>query len=83
MTNEEILTLLTFITTYLFGFIAKKVKFINDNLIPIQNIFIGLVFAIIEYCITKDFKISIAVSGLLAGGTYDIFHNIEKIKKDK
>ena len=54
--------------------------FINNNLIPIQNLVIGVIIAIIEFIITKDFKVSIAVSGLLAGGTYDIVHNLNKIK---
>ena len=56
----------------------------KNNLIPIQNLIVGLVIAIIEWIVTKDFKIAIALSGLIAGGTYDIFHNLEKIfRKDE
>ena len=40
----------------------------KDNAIEVKNI-------------TKDFKVAIALSGILAGGTYDIFHNIEKMRK--
>ena len=50
-------------------------------MIPIQNISIGLSVALIEWIITKDFQVAIAVSGLIAGGTYDVFRNLEKIVK--
>lgn len=84
MELAEILTVVTIIVTWLLGMFAKKCKFINNNLIPIQNVLVGIIIAIIEWIITKDFKIAIALSGLIAGGTYDIFHNIEKIvKKEK
>ena len=29
--------------------------------------------------ITKDFKVALTMSGLVAGGTYDIIHNLSKI----
>jgi hypothetical protein len=35
--------------------------------------------ATINLIITKDFSSAIALSGLIAGGTYDIVHNLEKI----
>ena len=38
--------------------------------------------ALIEWFITKDFSTAIALSGLIAGGSYDIFHNLEKIVKN-
>lgn len=84
MELTDILTIVTIVITWLLGIVAKKSKFIKNNLIPIQNLFIGLVIAIIEWVVTKDFKIAIALSGLIAGGTYDIFHNLEKIfRKDE
>lgn len=52
-------------------------------MIPIQNILIGIIVAIIEWIITKDFNVAIALSGLLAGGTYDIFNNLKKIVKNQ
>ena len=79
MSNVELISIVTFGVTILMGIIAKKVKFISNNLIPIQNITIGLVVALIEFLITKDFSYSIAVSGLVAGGVYDIVHNLDKI----
>lgn len=84
MELTDILTIVTIVITWLLGIVAKKSKFIKNNLIPIQNLFIGLVIAIIEWVVTKDFKVAIALSGLIAGGTYDIFHNLEKIfRKDE
>lgn len=79
MELTDILTIVTIVITWLLGIVAKKSKFIKNNLIPIQNLFIGLVIAIIEWIVTKDFKVAIALSGLIAGGTYDVFHNLEKI----
>ena len=81
MELTEIITIVTFIVTLIMGMISKKSKWFNDNLIPIQNILIGLIVAIIEWIITKDFSTAIAVSGIVAGGTYDIVHNLKKIKK--
>ena len=81
MELTDILTIVTIVITWLLGIIAKKSKFIKNNLIPVQNLIIGLVIAIIEWIVTKDFKVAIALSGLIAGGTYDIFHNLEKIIK--
>ena len=77
--EAEILSIITVITTFVLGLVAKKVKWINNNLIPIQNLIIGLVFATIEWVITKDFKTAIALSGLLTGGAYDLGHNLKKL----
>ena len=79
MELTQIITVVTVILTWILGIFAKKSKFISNNLIPIQNILIGLTVAIIEWVITNDFKVALALSGLLASGTYDIFHNLEKM----
>lgn len=81
MELTEILTVVTIIVTWLLGILAKKLPFINNKLIPIQNIVVGVIVAIIEWIITKDFSTAIALSGLIAGGTYDVFHNLQKIVK--
>ena len=47
----------------------------------IGSLLVGLLVAIIEWIITKDFQTAILLSGILAGGTYDVFHNMEKIVK--
>lgn len=77
--ETNIVSLVTFAVTLILGVLAKKSTFINNKTIPIQNILIGVIVAIIEWIITKDFNTAIAFSGLVAGGTYDIFHNLEKL----
>ena len=79
MELTNIITMVTIIVTWILGIVSKKSKFINNNLIPVQNILIGVVVAIIEWIITKDFKVAIALSGVIAGGSYDIIHNLDKM----
>ena len=80
MELTEILSLVTFVVTLICGFVTKKCPKISNKIIPVQNLLIGLAVAIIEWIITKDFKTAIALSGLLAGGTYDVAHNINKMR---
>ena len=79
MELSTLISLVTIIVTWVLGILAKKSTFINNKLIPIQNILIGVIVAGIEWIITKDFSIAITLSGIIAGGTYDVFHNLEKI----
>lgn len=79
MELEYIVSLVTILVTFVLGIIAKKNPKISNKLIPMQNLLVGLIVAIIEFAITKDFKVAIAVSGLIAGGTYDIVHNLNKL----
>ena len=79
MELSTLISLVTIIVTWLLGILAKKSTFINNKLIPIQNILIGVIVAVIEWIITKDFSTAIALSGIIAGGSYDVFHNLEKI----
>ena len=81
MELTEIITVVTIVVTWILGALAKKFSWISTNLIPLQNIAIGLIIAIIEWIITKDFSTAIALSGLIAGGSYDIFHNLKKLIK--
>lgn len=81
MELTEIITIVTIIVTWLLGIVAKRVEWFDNNLIPVQNILIGVIVALIEWVITKDFSTALALSGLIAGGTYDIFHNLEKIAR--
>ena len=80
MELTEILSMVTFVVTFVCGFITKKCPKISNKIIPIQNLAIGVIIAIIEWIITKNFSTAIALSGLLAGGTYDIAHNINKMR---
>ena len=79
MELSTLISLVTIIVTWVLGNLAKKSTFINNKLIPIQNILIGVIVAGIEWIVTKDFSTAIALSGIIAGGTYDVFHNLEKI----
>ena len=81
MELSTLISLVTIIVTWLLGIVSKKYTKLNNKLIPIQNILIGLIVALIEWIVTKDFKVAIALSGIIAGGTYDIFHNLEKLIK--
>lgn len=79
MELEQIITMVTFLVTLAMGAISKKNPALSNKIIPIQNLAVGLIVAIIEWIITKDFSTAIALSGILAGGTYDIIHNSEKL----
>lgn len=81
MELSTLISLVTIIVTWFLGYISKRSTWVNNRIIPIQNILIGLIVAIVEWIVTKDFKIAIALSGIIAGGTYDVFHNLEKIVK--
>lgn len=84
MELNDILTIVSILVTWILGIIAKKSNVIKNNFIPVQNLFIGLIMAIVEWIITKDFKVALGLSGLIAGGAYDVFHNLEKIfRKDE
>lgn len=83
MSTTQIIMLITIIITWILGKVSKKCKFINNNLIPIQNVIIGVVVAIVEWIITGDFNSAITISGLLAGGSYDIYNNLYKLINKK
>lgn len=83
METNEILSIITFIVTLLCGILAKKCPKISNQIIPIQNILIGLIFAVVEWVITKNFSTAIALSGIVAGGAYDTVHNLVKIYNSK
>lgn len=81
MELNTIISIVTMIVAWILGYVAKHHTNINNNLIPIQNILVGVIVAVIEWIITKDFKVAIALSGIMAGGTYDIVHNLKKLKR--
>lgn len=83
MEIHNIIAIVSFVVTFACGFLAKKHSWFSCNLIPIQNLLIGTITAIIEYIISKDFSVAIALSGIAAGGTYDIVHNLLKFKNCK
>ena len=79
MNTEIIMSLVTIVITFILGIIAKKVSWVSNNLIPLQNLVIGIIVALIYYFMTKDISINIALSGLLTGGTYDIIKNLKEL----
>ena len=78
---EYIISLVTVLVTIILGYVSKRNPNISNKLIPIQNLIVGIIVAIVEWIITKDFNTAIALSGLIAGGTYDIVHNLNKLIK--
>ena len=81
MELEYVVNLVTVLVTLVFGIISKKNPKISNKIIPLQNLVIGILVSLIDWIITKDFKVSITLSGIFAGGTYDIVHNLNKLIK--
>lgn len=81
MELQYIVSLVTILVTFVLGVIAKKNPKISNKIIPIQNLVVGTLVAIIEWIITKDFNVAIMLSGLLAGGTYDLVKNFNELMK--
>ena len=79
MDAVNVVAIVTYLVTFVLGALSKKSKYISNKLIPLQNLLIGVIVAGIEWYITKDYNAAIFVSGILAGGTYDIFHNLNKL----
>jgi len=75
---------ITVLVALIAGQIIKQYPNIDKKkVIPIQNLVIGILIAIFNWIITKDFEASIAVSGLFAGGVYDLVHNLKLFKGDE
>ncbi len=79
---HSIFVAVTSFVTFLLGIMAKKNPKINNYLIPLQNLLIGIITAIIYYVITKDFSLVLTTVGLFTGGTYDVFNNLKKLLDD-
>ena len=73
--NNSIIELVTIVVTLILGLVTKKYTNLSSKKIPIQNLLIGIIVAVIEFIITKDFSTAIAFSGLAGGGTYDFIKN--------
>ena len=69
MNIEIIMSLVTIVVTLILGLLAKKATWISDHIIPIQNLFIGIVVSIIYYL---DIKVNFYVLRrcLRAPGTF-------------
>lgn len=77
ITAEMIIALTTAGVTYLFGWLAKKFKWVESKYIPIQNVVIGLIGGIGCYIFGVNTDLTSALifclfGSLTAGGTYDL-----------
>lgn len=82
MDMNYIVALITVVVTLIAGQVTKKYPNIDKKkVIPIQNLIIGVIIAIVNWIITKDFNAAIAASGLLAGGVYDLVSNLSLLGK--
>lgn len=79
MSLNLIMGISTFIVTLLLGFVSKKNEDFKNELIPLQNLGIGLLGTFIYYLFTKDWNVALSGVGLFAGGLYDIRHNFQKL----
>ena len=71
-----IISVTTMVVTFILGLIAKRVKWFNNNLIPLQNLFVGCIAGGIYYGITNDISLVITAIGLGTGGAYDLGKNL-------
>ena len=51
MNLEIILSVVVIVVTFILGLVAKKVTWISNNLIPLQNLVIGVIMALIYFFI--------------------------------
>lgn len=79
MDLEIIISIVTVLVSFVLGLIAKRVIWINNHIIPLQNLLVGIIAAVIYYIITKDVNLVIAGLGLFTGGVYDIGNNLKKL----
>lgn len=76
---EIIFQIVTIFVTFFLGLCSKKCKKINNKIIPIQNLCVGLISTLIYYLFTKDINLVLIGVGLFTGGTYDVINNLKKI----
>ncbi len=80
---EETITFATMLITTICGYIATKIPWINNKIIPLQNILIGLTISIIYYINTQDFSYSVTMAGIFSTGIYSIGDNIADMMNQK
>ena len=83
MNLEIILSVVVMIVTFILGLVAKKVTWISNNLIPLQNLVIDVIMALIYFFITKDISIAIVSAGIMSGGAYDLVKNLKELVEEK
>ncbi len=83
MNLEIILSVVVIVVTFILGLVAKKVTWISNNLIPLQNLVIDVIMALIYFFITKDISIAIVSAGIMTGGAYDLVKNLKELVEEK
>lgn len=88
LTPEIIIMVVTSIITGIFGILAKKFNWSSKDLIPFQNLAIGLFAGIFLYLTNLNTNLISAVflsyfSAMGAGGTYDLFKMKSQEKKEE
>ena len=73
------ITIATIIATLIIGELTKKFTDLKSNQIPLQNITIGVIVCLIEYAITRDINVAVAMSGIISGGTYDVGKSLKQL----
>lgn len=77
MTVEAIMSVVTALVTFFFGWLNKKINLTESDYIPIQNLLIGIASGLMVYAvgINDNIIVSIAIctiSAFGAGGIYDL-----------
>ena len=76
ITIANLIPVISMVVSLVFGFLAKKFNWMESKYIPIQNAVIGLIAAVVYCLVTGDVNwvqaIITALSGLMAGGVYDL-----------
>lgn len=75
---EFIIGFVSALITYILGKLAKKSSVVQDKKIPIQNILIMVVSALIYYACTGDFSMVVASGSPIATLYYDLINNLKK-----
>lgn len=82
MDLEVIISITTVVVSFILGLVAKRINWVNNHLIPLQNLLIGIIASVVYYIITKDINLVIAGLGLFTGGVYDIGSNIKQLLEE-
>ncbi len=78
LTPEMIMAVVSAIITYLFGLLAKKFNWMESKYIPLQNLVVGLLSALICYALKLNDSnilvttLSCLFGSMASGGTYDL-----------
>lgn len=87
MDIQDIFCITSVVVTCILRPIVRKYPNIKNSMKYLTNLLIGIIVATTEWLVTKDFNFAIAISGLMAGGAYDLFQNLRlfliHLKKEK